>query len=192
MRIPADASFVDMAAIPAVVCTAGQAFDFLGLKAGHGVFISGGAGGVGIHVIQIAKSVFGAAEVATTASAGKFDFVKQWGTDLVEEYKMEDAGEVLKGSAGIALDCTYEEPMCKKIVEEDGKVCSIFQFEHEDALTLRMSSSNKLMGMISKMYAKGKLKAVIEQVYSLDEGVKAIEHVEGGRAKGKVVIRVAD
>ncbi len=46
--------------------------------------------------------------------------------------------------------------------------------------------------MISKMYAKGKLKAVIEQIYSLDEGVKAIEHVGGGRAKGKVVISVVD
>ncbi len=42
------------------------------------------------------------------------------------------------------------------------------------------------------MYAEGKLKAVIEQVYSLDEGVKAIEHVGGGRTKGKVVISVVD
>ena len=73
------------AAVPLVGITAVKAFKSCGLCADSGarVLVLGGAGGVGSVAIQLAKSMFGAAFVATTASAGvKADACRRLGAGL--------------------------------------------------------------------------------------------------------------
>ena len=58
------------------------------------MFIVGGAGGVGSLVIQMAKHVYGASRIVSTASTGKLDFVKSLGADLVIDYTKQSYDQV--------------------------------------------------------------------------------------------------
>lgn len=59
------------------------------LQPGETVFVNGGTGGVGSMVVQMAKAM--AAKVITTVgSAEKADLCRDWGADLVLNYKTDD------------------------------------------------------------------------------------------------------
>jgi NADPH:quinone reductase len=106
--------------------------------AGHGavssMLITGGAGGVGHVAIQLAKRVCGVPWVATTASAGKREFVTACGADFVVDYRAPGAeGDFVKALAraghprvDVALDCTGESAKCARVVAKPGgRVCGI-------------------------------------------------------------------
>ncbi len=57
-----------------------------GLKAGEVVFVNGGTGGVGSAVVQLAKAA-GAKVIATVGSAAKQELCRNWGADLVVNYR---------------------------------------------------------------------------------------------------------
>lgn len=190
--IPDNITFVDAAALPVAACTAIEAFQIAGAKPGDKIFISGGAGGVGIHAIQIAKSLFGASEVATTASGPKADFVRMYGADKVVNYKTEDAGEILKDWADVVLDCTQDTDMEKRILKEGGPLVSIAAFDIPDVKCFVIQPGKDRMEKTATMLKNGTLKAVVDSVYSLDDAVKAVEHIAGGRAKGKIVVKIRE
>lgn len=187
--MPDNASFEEMAATPVAIGTAVKVFDLLELKSGMKVFVSGGAGGVGIHAMQIAKSLYGAAEVATTASEAKIPFVKEHGADAVVNYKTESAGEVLNGWADAGMDCTGEPDMVAKIVKEGGKARGIVA-PSEVCPFYMLQSSKELMQTIADAVKQGKIKIVIDKVFPFEQGLEAIKYQAAGRAKGKIVIKI--
>lgn len=188
--IPYGISFESAAAAPVAACTAIQAFDILGLKKGDKVFISGGAGGVGIHAIQIARALYEAAEVATTASAAKIDFVRMYGADRVVDYRQEDAGKILECWADVVLDCTTETEMAKRIVKAGGSILSIAAFGVPGVPSLGLVPGKELMEKTAALMGSGKLTPVIDTVYPFEEAVKAVEHLASKRAKGKIIVKV--
>jgi NADPH2:quinone reductase len=58
-------------------------------QAGDIVFVNGGTGGVGSMVVQMAKAI-GAHVITTVGLAEKAALCKQWGADLVLNYKSDD------------------------------------------------------------------------------------------------------
>jgi 2-methylene-furan-3-one reductase len=62
---------------------------------------------VGTIAIQLAKHVFKASKVATTASSKKIDKLKQLGADEVVDYNRETFEREL-AEYDFALDCTAE------------------------------------------------------------------------------------
>ena len=56
---------------------------------------------------------------------------------------------------------------------------------------LFMRASGAQLGEISKLIDSGVLRPVVDRTYPFDEAPEALAHVEGGRAKGKVVIAMA-
>ena len=83
MHKPAELSFEAAATIPAAFFTVYHSLiELAALQSGEKILIHGGAGGVGIAAIQIAKQI-GAEIFATAGTQEKRDFVKLLGADHV-------------------------------------------------------------------------------------------------------------
>ena len=124
---PNNVSFEEAASIPLAGMTALQALTNSGLKEGDSIFISGGAGGVGTLAIQLAKHVFKASNVVTTASKGeKSDLCKELGADSVIDYKSENFVEIhSKNKFDVCFDTTGESLSMARIVKEGGSIVTI-------------------------------------------------------------------
>ena len=84
-KLPPGMSFEAAATIPVAFLTAYYSLVTLAnLKAGEWVLVHGGAGGVGLAAIQIAKSL-GAKIIATAGSSAKRELLKRLGADHVLE-----------------------------------------------------------------------------------------------------------
>ena len=113
VKKPDNVSFSAAAGMITSGVTALQAFQYVEEVIGKKptkVLVTGGAGGLGHLAIQIAKNVYKATLVATTASTTKVDFCKEMGADVVI-LPQRDGGNPsseLKKDFDMALDTTKE------------------------------------------------------------------------------------
>lgn len=122
---PASITMDEAGSLPLVALTAWQALVEIGeVRRGDKVLIHAGAGGVGSIAIQLAKHL--GAEVATTASGAKADFVRMLGADHVVDYRSEDFEEVLSGY-DVVLDSLGGENLEKslRILRPGGRAVGI-------------------------------------------------------------------
>jgi NADPH:quinone reductase-like Zn-dependent oxidoreductase len=200
---PPEVSFERAAAVPTSALAALQGLrDAGGVQPGQRVLVNGASGGVGTFAVQIAKS-FGA-EVTGVCSTGNVDLVRSIGADHVIDYTQED---FTRGDRryDLILDNVGNHPLaeCRRVLAPRGTLVpntghagmayvirafatSLFirgqarpfvsTPKHEDLLTLR--------GLLET----GSLSPVIDRTYRLSEAAEAFAHVDGGHARGKVVI----
>ncbi|XP_027350207.1 2-methylene-furan-3-one reductase-like isoform X2 [Abrus precatorius] len=87
---PKNLSFAEAASLPLTIETAYEGLERSGFSAGKSILVLGGAGGVGTHVIQLAKHVYGASKVAATASTKKLELLRSLGADLAIDYTKQN------------------------------------------------------------------------------------------------------
>ena len=228
---PAELSFEEAASMPLAGVTALQLLKKAGVKQGSKVFISGGAGGVGTIAIQLAKKVFGAAVVATTASEGAGTALcREMGADVIVDYKKDSFERVLAGQDfDVAIDTTHESVKMAAILKPaGGKVLTIADTPTVEALRaigakpglivrlvlnakrnkaaeqaakqrngtwqyLFLDVNGKDLRELAEYALQGKIRPVIDHVYDLDRDWQAaVARAFGGRAKGKVVVRISN
>ena len=127
---PENLSFEEAASIPLVGLMALQVLKSSGLKEGDSIFISGGAGGVGTMAIQLAKHVFKAGRIVTTASKGeKANMCTALGADEVIDYKSTKFDEVLgksdESKFDVCFDTTGESLQMSEVVNDGGRIVTI-------------------------------------------------------------------
>ena len=127
---PKNLTFEEAASIPLVGLTALQVLKASGLKEGGSIFISGGAGGVGTMAIQLAKHVFKAGLVVTTASKGEKErLCKSLGADIVIDYKSTKFEDIYGGADAekfdVCFDTTAESLQMSNIVNDGGRIVTI-------------------------------------------------------------------
>lgn len=124
---PSNLTFEEAAGVPLAGLTAYQSLQRLGVKEGSSVLITGGAGGVGTFAIQLAKNVFKAGRVVTTASPGeKTELVKSLGADEVINYREEGWEEKYEGGAfDNAFDTAGDALKAVKLTKAGGQVVSV-------------------------------------------------------------------
>ena len=105
--IPDGLSLVEAASIQEVWCTAylNLKLEAGGMKPGDVFYMQAGASGVGLAVIQLAKTM-GAKVITTIDAPEKAAFVKNLGADIVLDYRTDDVLAAIKANPPtVALDC---------------------------------------------------------------------------------------
>ena len=211
---PYNVNFEQAASIPTALVALQGLRDTARVKAGQKVLINGASGGVGTFAIQIAKSF--SAEVTGVCSTHNVDLVKSLGADHVIDYTKED---FTKGDQryDVIFDNVQNHTFSERrhVLTPNG-ICVLVGLGgagwHEDTLThLIRSFTTPLMSKFTSqkfgffvaqlnhddlaffadLMQSGKVTPVIDRTYkSLGEVQGALEYLEGGHARGKVVLAV--
>jgi NADPH:quinone reductase-like Zn-dependent oxidoreductase len=199
-KMPDSMSFEEGAAIPLVGLTAWECLvEVAGIKEGDKVLIHAGAGGVGTHAIQIAKS-FGAF-VAATASGKNEELLKSIGADQVIDYKTEAFEDVVK-DFDIVLDSMGGEIQSKsyKVLKKGGILVSIAQPPSEEEAAefgvktgyVFLQPEGVKLRKLAELYQNGQLKPIIGETFAFSaQGLKDAHALsETNHAQGKIVIKI--
>ncbi|WP_341525190.1 NAD(P)-dependent alcohol dehydrogenase [Nostoc sp. UHCC 0302] len=200
---PTNLTYEEAAAVPLAALTALQALRDQGnIQTGQSVLINGAAGGVGSFAVQIAKAL--GAEVTGVSSTQNLDLVKSLGADHVIDYKREDFAD---GTAqyDIIFDAVGKRSLfqTKRVLKSNGVYISTLpspQTVVESILTavlpgqkakfvLEKPNTQDLV-YLKELIETGKIRAVIDRTYPLQELAAAHAYSETGRAVGKIAIAV--
>jgi NADPH:quinone reductase-like Zn-dependent oxidoreductase len=213
---PNNISFEEAASLPLAGLTAMQSLEYAGIKENDIVLIHAGSGGVGSFAIQYAKAK--GAYVYTTTSTNNVSWVKELGADRVIDYKTEDYKSIVK-DADIVFDTLGKNYTMEAfgVVKKGGKVVSVVGPLDEASAKMFGMADYKLPEELAKlssekaaeykfifMHPNGshlkeikalveddKIKPIIDKVYPFSESIEAFIHLASGRAKGKIVIKIA-
>lgn len=199
-RKPEQVDFTTAAALPLVSCSAYQALiDHMKLQPGQKILIHGGAGGIGMLAIQLAKQL--GAYIATTATQADRDFLKKLGADEVIDYKTQDFSKLLKD-----YDAVYDtvggatNQKSYEILKPGGALVSMVEQPNETLVkkynihyTAQFTrvTTERLM-KIAELVNAGTLKVTLDKVFPLDQAAEALEYLKTSHTRGKVVLRVKD
>lgn len=199
---PVNLTSEQAAAVPTSALTALVGLRDAGkVKLGQKVLINGAAGGVGTFAVQIAK-VLGA-EVTGVCSTRNVDMVRSLGADHVIDYTREDftqSGE----RYDLILDqvANHSLPDCRRALTPQGIhipnsgqggmsfVIMAFLtslFVRQQGGPFLMAINNNLI-VLKELIEAGKVMPVIDRTYPLSETPEAFRYLNGGHARGKVVI----
>ncbi|HEX2910337.1 MAG TPA: NAD(P)H-quinone oxidoreductase [Chloroflexia bacterium] len=220
MSVPDNLSYEEAAAIPEAFLTAYLNLFVLGdLRAGQTVLIHAGGSGVGTAAIQLAREA-GATVLVTAGSAEKLERCKELGATGLINYKegpFDQAVAQLTNKQGVNLildfiGANYFEQNLTSLAM-NGKLLLIGQMSggkaqvdlgsimrrrlHVTGTTLRARTVEEKAELTSQLsefalqrFASGKLKAVVDRVFPIQEAAEAHRYMESNQNFGKIVLRV--
>ncbi|KAH8590649.1 hypothetical protein B0O99DRAFT_634350 [Bisporella sp. PMI_857] len=209
--IPEGLSWANAATVGLSALTAWQAlFVQAGIEdggyRGKRVLVTAASGSVGSWVVQLAKVA--GAEVIGTCGPDNIDFVRSLGASEVLNYRSEDLKAWAEGE-GKKVDIVIDTIGRKSLedawwtVKDGGLLMSIFQppesarpqgYKGKDVKNFFfiMVPDGKNLAKVSKLLEEGKVKPNLDSVFPFEKFEDAFKRVEGGHAKGKVVIEISN
>jgi NADPH:quinone reductase-like Zn-dependent oxidoreductase len=208
---PANITFEQAASVPIAAITALQGVRDKGkVQPGQKVLINGASGGVGTFAVQIAKS-FGA-DVTGVCSTRNLDMVRSLGADHLIDYTKED---FTKGAEryDVIIDNVANHSLLesRRALKPNGiyvligggsaneqgligplinpiKAMLLSPFVSQKMGMLLADLNHNDLTFLADLMQSGKVTPVIDKRYKLSELPQAIEYLEQGHARGKVVI----
>jgi NADPH:quinone reductase-like Zn-dependent oxidoreductase len=208
---PTNMSFEQAAAAPIAAITALQALRDEGkVQAGQRVLVNGASGGVGTFAVQIAKA-FGA-EVTGVCSARNVALVRSIGADHVIDYTREDFTAGLQ-RYDLIIDTVGNHSLrgYRRVLTPKGTLVMIGGSSEDFGLgfvsgllkarLMAMFVSQKMgffladlkhedLDVLRELMQSGKVTPVIDRTFPLSQAPEAIRYLQGGHARGKVVLTV--
>lgn len=199
---PENISYEEAAAIPFGATAAMHFLRLANIQPGQKVLVYGASGALGTMGIQLAK-YFGA-EVTAVCSAANFELVKSLGADKVIDYTKEDFTKNA-GYYDVVFDTLGKSPLRKTLrsLKKGGKVLlanagmgtmisgafrSTFSIKRIISGVIKETSED--MNFFRQQIESGKLKAVIDRIYTLKQVIEAHTYVDKGHKKGNVILAI--
>jgi NADPH:quinone reductase-like Zn-dependent oxidoreductase len=200
---PKNMSYEEAAAIPYGAIMALNLLRRIEIQPGQKLLINGASGGIGPLIAQIAKHNFGAAVTGVCGTA-RSEYVKSLGVDAVIDYTKEDftAGdETYDFIIDILGKLSFER--CKRVLASKGRLIFV-SFKMKQVLQsiwTSMRGGKKVicavlgekaedLVVIKELVEAGKIRAIIDRSYPLEQAAEAHRYVDEGRRTGNVVITV--
>ncbi len=200
---PPGVSFEQAAAIPVGGLNALHFLRKAKIRPGQKVLVNGAGGSIGTFGVQLAK-LYGA-EVTAVDSAEKMDMLRTLGADHLIDYTKEDFyrnGE----KYDVIFDMVYKTRFshCINSLKDDGCYLMANPGPRRMVLAWWVSWTTRKrvifefagervedLDHLAQFMASGKLKAVIDRRYPLDQIQEAHRYVQSGIKKGNVILVVA-
>jgi NADPH:quinone reductase-like Zn-dependent oxidoreductase len=198
---PTSLTFMEAAAVPMAGVTALQGLRHHGqIEPGQKVLINGGSGGVGTFAVQIAKS--SGAHLTVVTSTPNLELVRSLGADDVVDYTTTDFLD-----SGRRYDRILDTVGNRSVSDlrralADGGKAAVTGFSSISNLLMTSLTGRKDVSLVTAhvgttdleelgaLADAGKLRPVIDRTYGFSEVPNAIASVEGGHARGKVVVEM--
>ncbi|MDE2150621.1 MAG: NAD(P)H-quinone oxidoreductase [Gammaproteobacteria bacterium] len=189
------------------------------LSAGQTALIHGGASGIGVAAIQLARA-FGARAATTVGSADKAGLCRELGADPVINYREQDFVAVLRRCGvhpDVVLDIVGGSYTARnlEVLARDGRLVQVGLLGGAQAtvplglvlakrLTITGSTmrgrtieekaaiAGELEQKVWPLFAAGRLHPVLYRVFPLQQVVQAHRLMESGAHFGKIVLAVSD
>ncbi|HXY60015.1 MAG TPA: NAD(P)-dependent alcohol dehydrogenase [Chthoniobacterales bacterium] len=183
------------------------------IQSGQKVLINGASGGVGTFAVQIAKAY--GAEVTAVCSTHNVDLVKSIGADHVIDYTKEDFTKTdqqydmiydLVGNHGFSERRRILTPKGICVLagiggaglhpETMGRIAANFwnafrsNFTKQKFVFYIAKLTKDDLNALRELMETGKVSPVIDRTYKISETQAALQYLEEGHARGKVVITV--
>ncbi len=202
---PANVTFEEAATVGVAAISALQGLRAGRIQPGQKVLVNGASGGVGTFAVQIAKS-FGT-EVTAVCSPKNLDNARSLGADHVIDYTQEDFTrngqryDLILAVNGYHPILDYRRALSPRgiCVVLGGKLPQIFQALLWGPLISKTGSkklgfmgiaklNQKDLVLLKELLEAGKVKPLIDRRYPLSKTAEAMQYLEEGHARGKVVI----
>jgi NADPH2:quinone reductase len=215
LPIPGELSFVEAGGLPETVFTVYvNVFEHGGLKAGETIMIHGATSGIGVAAIQMAKAA-GARVIATARGADKAAQALSLGADIAVDTTADDFEAVAhaEGGVDVILDMVAGPYFPKNLeaLRTGGRLVHIATLGGAvvelpilklmikrlviTGSTLRPRSADEKARVTAEVervvwpwVASGKVKAIIDRTFPLEDAAAAHAFLEGGAHLGKVVL----
>jgi NADPH:quinone reductase-like Zn-dependent oxidoreductase len=200
---PANMTWEEAATLPLAANTALYFIRDLGnIQAGQKVLINGASGAIGTFAVQLAK--YYGAEVTGVCSTTNLDMVRSLGADNVIDYTQEDLAESGE-TYDVILDAVGKTSFsrCKDLLKQKGlylatlpTMAIILQTVWTSMIGGKKVRFGDALGkaenlvFLKELAEAGKLKAVIDRRYPLEQTAEAFRYVEKGHKRGNVAITV--
>jgi NADPH:quinone reductase-like Zn-dependent oxidoreductase len=199
-RKPRTVDHVHAAAVTLSGLTAWQAlFQHGDLQSGQKVLIHGGAGGVGVFAVQLAR--WRGAHVIATSSAANRDFLLGLGANEIIDYT-RTRFEVAVSDVDLVLDAVGGDTVERSwsVLRQGGVMISVADFIAPDepakhgvrGLFFIVEPNRDQLSDLAKLIDGGLLQIVMAQVFPLARTREAFELALQAHTRGKIVLQVRD
>jgi putative PIG3 family NAD(P)H quinone oxidoreductase len=215
LPIPAGLSTVEAASLPETVFTVwANVFESAALKQSETLLVHGGASGIGVTAIQMAKT-YGARVIATAGDAGKVKLCEKLGAERCINYRTEDFEMIVRdlGGVDVVLDMVGGPYIQKNldVLNDHGRLIMIAFLQGPTAQlnlmrlmlkrltitgsTLRSRSVEEKARIAREVernvwpwIESGRVKPVIDSTFPLTEAEQAHARLQSGAHAGKIVL----
>ena len=201
---PGNMSFEEAAAVPLGGLNALHFMRRAKIQAGEKVLINGAGGSIGAHGVQIAKSM--GAEVTAVDTTIKEEFVRRIGADHFIDYTKTDFA-----ASGRTYDVIFDMvpgssyTACIKALNNNGRYLSgnprlsvmfrsvvTTRFTSKTALFAFAGETKEELSALKEMIEEGKIRSIVDKVYSMEQAAVAHRRVEAEQRLGAVVIAIGN